>query len=232
MTAPSTAPSVVPAVAAAGLAAGYHGHPVVRNVDLEVHPGEIVALLGPNGAGKTTTLKALAGHLKPLAGEVRLAGQVTLAAPHVRARQGLAFVTEERSVFGQLTVAENLIVGRCEVTAATELFPELERLLGRKGSQLSGGEQQMLTVGRALGRRPQLLLADELSLGLSPTVVRRLLAAARAAAHERGIGVLIVEQHVKQALRFADRVYVMRRGEILMTGTVAEVEPRLQDAYL
>ena len=116
---------VVPAVAAVGLAAGYHGHPVVRNIDLEVRPGEIVALLGPNGAGKTTTLKALAGHLKPLAGEVRLGGEVTQAAPHIRARQGLAFVTEERSVFGQLTVAENLRVGRCEVAAATGFFPEL-----------------------------------------------------------------------------------------------------------
>jgi len=229
---PEVSSTVAPRLAAVNLSAGYHQHPVIREIDLQVGPGEVVALLGPNGAGKTTTLKALAGHLKALAGEVRVDGTVTTSAPHVRARRGMAYVTEERSVFSQLTAVENLRVGRADVQAATELFPELRRLLRRKGGQLSGGEQQMLTLGRALARRPSVLLADELSLGLAPIIVQRLLEAARVAAREDGIGVLIVEQHVQQALRYADRVYLLRRGAIVGSGPADEIGPALRDVYL
>jgi branched-chain amino acid transport system ATP-binding protein len=219
-------------LSARGLAAGYHGHAIVRDVDLEVRAGEVVALLGPNGAGKTTTLLTLVGELRPLAGEVVFSGQPGTAPLHRRARNGLAFVTEERSVFPQLTAGENLRVGRCDIDEALDLFPELRPLLKRRGGLLSGGEQQMLTLARALARKPRLLLADELSLGLAPLVVKRLLTAVRKAADERGVGVLLVEQHVKQALRIADRVLVMRNGEIVLRGTVAEVEGRLERAYL
>jgi branched-chain amino acid transport system ATP-binding protein len=212
--------------------AGYHGHPIVQGLDLRVDAGQVVALLGPNGAGKTTTLLTLAGELKPLGGEVWLDGRKTKAPLHIRARNGLAFVTEQRSVFSQLSTAENLRVGRCDGDRALELFPELEPLLRRRGGLLSGGEQQMLTLARALARRPRLLLADELSLGLAPLVVARLLRAVREAADEDGVGVLLVEQHVKQALRIADRVHVMRRGRIVLQGSVEDVRDRLEDAYL
>jgi branched-chain amino acid transport system ATP-binding protein len=229
---PTQAPTSETVLAARGVAAGYHRHAVVDGIDLEVRAGEVVALLGPNGAGKTTTLLTLAGELQPLTGEVYFRGHPTTAGLYKRAREGLAFVTEERSVFPQLTAAENLKVGRCEVADALSLFPELEPLLDRRGGLLSGGEQQMLTLARALGRKPILLLADELSLGLAPLVVKRLLTAVRAAADERGIGVLLVEQHVKQALRVADRVIVMRGGRIVLAGTVDETRHQLEDAYL
>ena len=214
------------------MAAGYHGHPVVRAVDLVVEPGEIVGLLGPNGAGKTTTLNALAGYLPILGGEVRWNGNLTRAPMHARARDGLAYVTERRSVFMKLSTADNLRVGRCDRALAVELFPELEKLMDRTAGQLSGGEQQMLTLGRALARRPKLLLADELSQGLAPIVVTRLLEAALKAAREDNVGILIVEQHVNQALEYADRIYAMRRGEIVLKGTATEIAPRLQEAYI
>jgi ABC-type branched-subunit amino acid transport system ATPase component len=205
---------------------------VVRDVDIDIRPGEIVALLGPNGAGKTTTILALAGHLKLLAGEVLLDGKPTSSAPHVRARQGMALVTEERSVFMRLTVAQNMRVGGGSLSDALEVFPELEPLLTRRAGLLSGGEQQMLALACALSRRPKLLLADELSLGLAPLVVTRLLDAVQEVATRRGVGVLIVEQHVKHALHYAQRVYVMRRGSIVLSGTVDETRSSLQGAYL
>jgi branched-chain amino acid transport system ATP-binding protein len=219
-------------LSARGMSAGYHKHPVVVGIDLEVRAGEVVALLGPNGAGKTTTLLALSGELPPLEGEVTFRGEPATAPLHRRARNGLAFVTEERSVFPQLTAGENLKIGRGKQEIALALFPELEPLLDRRGGLLSGGEQQMLTLARALSREPVLLLADELSLGLAPLVVARLLKAVRAAADERGVGVLLVEQHVKQAMRIADRVLVMRGGRIVLSGKASEVEGRLEEAYL
>jgi branched-chain amino acid transport system ATP-binding protein len=221
-----------PLLAARDLSCGYHGHPVVRDLDFEVRAGEVVALLGPNGAGKTTTLSTLAGELRPIKGTVELHGSATTSPLYRRVRGGLGFVTERRSVFSQLSVAENLRVGRCDTEEALELFPELRALLHRRGGLLSGGEQQMLTLARALARKPSVLLADELSLGLAPLVVTRLLTAVRTAATERGVGVLLVEQHVSQALRIADYVLVMRNGSIVLRGTVSEVEHRLEEAYL
>ena len=163
-------------LAARELAAGYHGHPVVEGVNLEVGAGEVLVLLGANGAGKTTTLRTLAGELAPIAGEVLVDGVPTRAALDRRARGGLAFVPEERAVYNKLTVHENLKVGRCDIAAALTLFPELQPLLKRAAGLCSGGEQQMLALAKALARGPKCLLADELSLGLAPRIV---IAAAR-----------------------------------------------------
>ena len=222
-------------VAARGLSAGYAGRPVVHDLDLEVRAGEVVCLLGPNGAGKTTTMLTLSGELPQLSGDVAFDGSTTRAPLHRRARAGLAYVTEERSVFKTLSARDNLRCGGVSPGDATALFPELERCMDTRGGLLSGGEQQMLTLARALCRRPRVLLADELSLGLAPLVVDRLLAAVRAAATEGGAGALIVEQHARKALRYADRVYVMSRGRVVMALSAAEARARLSEiesAYL
>jgi ABC-type branched-subunit amino acid transport system ATPase component len=215
-------------VEARGLCAGYQGVPVVRDLDLTVGPGEVVALLGPNGAGKTTTLLTLAGELRPVSGELLVDGTASRAPLHRRAAAGLALVPEERSVFMHHTAADNLRVGRCDVAAALRLFPELRAKLSTRAGLMSGGEQQMLTLARALARSPRLLLADELSLGLAPLVVTRLLRAVREAA-DAGVGVLLVEQHVTKVLDMADRVYVLRRGQVELSGTAADLRERLTD---
>lgn len=220
---------------ARGVSAGYGPQPVIHEISLAVRPGEVVALLGPNGAGKTTTLLTLAGELPLLAGEVLLNGRVTRAPLYRRARQGLTFVTEEKSVFMGLSTRDNLRVAGVDVDTALSLFPELGRRLTVRGGLLSGGEQQMLTLARALARHPRVLLADELSMGLAPLVVKRLLEAVRAAADDQGTAVLLVEQHVRKALQYADRAYVMRRGRIELQGTAAELRARtaeIEDHYL
>jgi branched-chain amino acid transport system ATP-binding protein len=223
------------AIECRGLSAGYGSMAVVRDLDLHVDAGEVVALLGANGAGKTTTLLTLAGELAPLAGEVRLHGRLTTAPMHARCRDGLSVLTEDRSVIRGLTARENLRLAGVDPAVAIELFPALAPLLRRPAGLLSGGEQQLLSLARALGRGPRVLLADELSLGLAPLVVERLLASLRRAADERGVGVLLVEQHVRQALSVADRAYVMERGRISLTGPVALVRAQIEDveaAYL
>ena len=217
------------ALEARGLTAGYGSSSIiVRDLDLTVAPGEVVALLGPNGAGKTTTILTLCGELPPIRGEVWMYGAPTTAPLHRRARQGLGLVTEERAVLMSMTVAENLRVGRCDRERALALFPELEEHLARRVGLLSGGQQQMLALARALARDTKVLLADELSLGLAPIVVDRLLQAVRAAA-DAGVGVLIVEQHVRKAMEIADRVYVMRRGRVDVSGTSAELRDRVEE---
>ncbi len=214
---------------------GYNKMAVVRELDLHVDAGEVVALIGANGAGKTTTLLALAGELTLLEGEVRYLGQATKKPMHARCRAGLGYVTEERAVIMNMSVADNLRLAAVPPNVAFEYFPSLERIMGRRAGLCSGGEQQMLSLARALGRNPKVLLADELSLGLAPIIVASLLEAVRDAAENRGVGVLIVEQHVRQALSIADRVYVMQRGRVALSGTSAEVAEqidKIEAAYL
>ena len=214
------------------LSAGYRGVPVVRELNLEVRPGEVVALLGPNGAGKTTTLETIAGLNRPISGTVELSGENVGGKPaHVLARQGLALVPEGRALFPGLTVREHLRLaggrgaGRRE-EELLEMLPELRKCLGRKAGLLSGGEQQMLALGRALVTRPRLLLVDEMSLGLAPVVVERLLPILRRAADELGASVLFVEQHVALALEISDRAYVLAHGRIRLEGPAAELRER------
>jgi branched-chain amino acid transport system ATP-binding protein len=225
---PSTA-TAEPLIEASGLSAGYGSTVVVRDLNLSVGAGEVVALLGPNGAGKTTTLLALAGELAPRAGEVRMGGAVVTAPCHRRARAGLGYITEERSVFMQLTVADNLRVAGVPSSDAIALFPELAPFLKRKAGLLSGGQQQMLALARMLARRPAILLADELSLGLAPLIVKRLLEVISTAARQQGVGVLVVEQHVRRVMEVADRVYVLSQGQITMQGDAADMRSRIDE---
>ena len=219
----------LPVVETRGLSAGYGAQAVISDINLVLHPGEVVGLFGANGAGKTTTMLALAGELMPLEGEVELHGEVTRDPLYRRAQNGLMFVTEEKSVIMGLTTRDNLRVGGVDIDIALGLFPELEKRINIMGGLLSGGEQQMLSLARALGRNPRILLADELSLGLAPIVVQRLLLAVRDAAAELGMAVLLVEQHVRQALKFADRAYIMRRGTVEISGTTTELMSRISD---
>jgi len=222
-------------IEAAGLSSGYGKMAVVHDVDLRVDAGEVVALFGANGAGKTTTLLTLAGEVTPMAGEVRFLGEATRAPMHARCRRGLGYVTEERSVIMGMSVADNLKLAAVTPADAFRYFPALEAIMDRRAGLCSGGEQQMLSLARALGREPKVLLADELSLGLAPIIVTNLLRAVRDAADQRGVGVLLVEQHVRRALTVADRAYVMERGRIVLSGTAHEVAGQLdkiEDAYL
>lgn len=225
---------------ARGLSVGYGSGAVVRDLDLTVGPGEVVALLGPNGAGKSTTLLALAGELRPLAGVVSWKGSVSHAPLHRRARQGLAFIPEDRSVFSGLTVSQNSAV-RWKASdrfvagsTSSGMFPELVPLASRRAGLLSGGEQRMLAVDRALSGGCSLLLADELSLGLAPKTVGRILQALRTAASE-GVGVLVVEQHVHRVLDIADRVCVMQGGRLRWSGSATQARQdmdSIRDQYL
>lgn len=216
------------------LVAGYNGAPVLHGLDLTVSAGEVVAILGANGAGKSTALLSISGALKPMSGKVLLNGSAVRGGLEGMARAGASLVTDDRAIFKDLSVRDNLRLGRGSIEAATAQFGELEPLLHRRAGLLSGGEQQMMTIGRALAAKPLLFMADEMSQGLAPIIVSRLLRAVREAA-DAGAAVLLVEQHVRLILDVADRAYVLQRGRVSMSGTASELRSSLgtvEDAYL
>jgi branched-chain amino acid transport system ATP-binding protein len=216
----------------------------LRGVSLEVQPGQVVALIGANGAGKTTTLRAISGMLRPAGGAVRFDGEPVTGLPsHRLVARGMAHAPEGRGIFLNLTVGENLELGaflrrdragiRADLDRAFGLFPILAERRGQVGGTLSGGEQQMLAVARALMSRPRLLLLDEPSLGLAPQVVERIFGVLREV-NEAGVALLLVEQNAHKALQLAHRAYVLETGQVAMTGTGRELlaSSEVRKAYL
>ncbi len=214
------------------LACGYGSAQVVHDLTMSVARGEIVGLLGPNGAGKSTTVMAIAGHVTQFSGAITWDGaDLTRMGPAQRTRAGLGLVPEGRRIFADLTVAENLLVGgyvrsRQQARETEEevlsLFPRLKERYAQIAGTLSGGEQQMLAIGRALMPRPELLMVDELSLGLMPAMVE-LCFDALEALKRRGVGCLLVEQNTQKALAHADRVYVLSAGQLIHSGTTDQM---------
>ena len=225
------------------LVVSYGSVPAVRGLNLAMAPGELVGLIGPNGAGKSTTLHAIMGVVPAAGGDIRLAGSsIRGRAPEAIARAGISLVPEGRRIFGELTVEENLRLGLAArrrngaanpLADAYELFPMLGETRARQAGALSGGQQQQLAIGRALVAAPEVLLLDEPSLGLSPTVVDAVFAAL-AAIRERGVTVLLVEQRAQRTVALADRTLVLAHGELRLTLTQADADDteKMIAAYL
>jgi branched-chain amino acid transport system ATP-binding protein len=216
----------------------------VKGIDIEVQQGELVCLIGANGAGKTTALKALSGMLAPSSGEIRFEGRNITGTPSYElVRGGIALVPEGRGIFGRLTVAENLRLGayarrdragiQSDLDRAYGLFPRLAERRRQSAGTLSGGEQQMLAIGRALMSRPRLLLLDEPSMGLAPILVQKIFEIIRKIAAE-GVTLLLVEQNAKLALEISHRGYVLESGRVALADTAAALlaNPRVRQAYL
>lgn len=219
-----------------GLSAGYNGVPAIRDIDLSVAPGTILALLGPNGAGKTTTLRAAAGLLPALAGTVTAVGSPVTGGVERTARSGLCLIPDNRGVFHGLTVAENLRLAKARGGSgpALDRFPQLRPLLNRRCGLLSGGEQQLLAIAKSLLRRPKVLLIDEMSMGLSPIAIQQIMPELRRLADEDGTAIVLVEQHIDQALDVADEAVVLHHGRVVLTGPAADLRvdrDRIQQAY-
>jgi len=225
------------------LEVGYGGIRAVKGIDLEVREGELVCLIGANGAGKSTTLRAICGLLRARAGKVRYAGDDIAGTPvHELPRRGLVMVPEGRGIFAQLTVQENLSMGAFmrndggipgDLERQYETFPRLKERRTQTAGTLSGGEQQMLAIGRALMARPKLLLLDEPSMGLAPRLVTKIFEIVREIARE-GVTILLVEQNARLALEVASRGYVMESGNITLAGDSATLlaDPKVREAYL
>jgi branched-chain amino acid transport system ATP-binding protein len=218
--------------------AGYSGHIVLRDVSLAVKPGTVVAVLGPNGAGKTTLLRVASGLLRPSAGAVLLGGEdVTRMRPYARARRGLCHIPEGRGIYPTLTVRENLMLyarqgeEAAALDQATSAFPVLGTKLRQPAGQLSGGQQQMLSLARAWIASPALVLVDEASMGLAPVVVDQIFEFLGQIAAS-GTALLLVEQYVNRALALADTVYVLSKGAVVFTGKPAEITDDLFAHYL
>jgi branched-chain amino acid transport system ATP-binding protein len=227
-----------------GVTAYYGAIQALKGVDLEVNSGEIVTLIGANGAGKSTLMMTICGSPRARDGSILYAdADITHLPTHAIMRQGIAQSPEGRRIFPRMSVHENLLMGACllppvqaeeTIEQVFTLFPRLKERLSQRGGTLSGGEQQMLAIGRALMSRPRLLLLDEPSLGLAPLVVRHIFGAIRDLNRQTGLTVLLVEQNAYQALRLAHRGYVLVNGAITMAGTGAELlaRPEIRAAYL
>lgn len=240
MSGPAVDPSAPPALQLVGVSAAYERVEVIRGIDLTVPVGQVFALLGPNGAGKSTTLRVASGRLKPTSGHVFVGGrEVTGTRPEKLARLGVCSVPEGRGVFPNLTVAENLRMWtfkgglrRADVeSVAYQRFPQLAERRKQLAGTLSGGEQQMLALSRALSTNPTLLLLDEISMGLAPLVVAELYEIVAGLAAE-GFAILLVEQFAQTALEVADRAAVMTQGRVELEGTPAEVGRAAHGLYL
>ncbi len=227
-------------LACRGVSAGYAGMAVVRDIDLDLPAGHVLAILGPNGAGKTTLLATIAGLLPRIAGDV-LIDDVALASfrPNAANKAGVVLIPDDRSLFTSLTVSENLRAAAPSRSAryddVVDLFPALRRRWKLPAAALSGGEQQMLAVARALVQRPRALLIDEMSMGLAPVIVEQLLPVVRSVADETGAVVVLVEQHVHLALEVADEAMVIVHGETQLVGNARELAAdiaQLEAAYL
>jgi branched-chain amino acid transport system ATP-binding protein len=227
-----------------GLKVAYGGIQAVKGITFHVEQGEMVALIGANGAGKTSTLKALARMLDSAGGKVKYRGNdITRLPPHQLVRQGIALVPEGRGMFPRLTVYENLMMGafcrddekviRQDIEHVYEHFPRLKERLTQMAGTLSGGEQQMLAIGRALMSRPSLLLLDEPSMGLAPIMVQKIFEVVQAVSKE-GMTILLIEQNAKLALEVSRRGYVMESGQITLTDDSKKllVDPKVREAYL
>jgi urea transport system ATP-binding protein len=214
---------------------------IVRGVDLTVSAGEVVCLMGRNGVGKTTLLKSVMGILRPRSGRIFFADKdLTRSAPDVRARAGIGYVPQGREIFPHLTVLENLQVGMLANSRRTkavperifEYFPKLKTLLPRKGGVLSGGEQQQLAIARAMVASPKLLILDEPTEGIQPSVISLIGKVLQALKEEGGVSMLLVEQYIEFASKLADSYYVMEKGSIVMHGTAAELDKEAIKPYL
>lgn len=223
--------------------AGYRRLEILHGLSLHVDRGEIVSLIGANGAGKTTTLRAIAGLVPTSKGTIRLEGQdVQGRPPHKIVRSGLVHVAQDRALFGQLQVIENLEMGaysqprstvRASIAEVFELFPILDERRHQRADTMSGGQQQMLAIGRAMMAKPTCLTLDEPSVGLAPNLVAQVLQAITRI-RDAGVTVLIVEQNASQALAISDRAYVIESGSIVLEGKAADLadDPRVREAYL
>lgn len=217
------------------LCAGYGRHEVVHGINLSVSSREIVLLSGANGAGKSTTMNAIAGRLHAHAGTVSIDGHPLPKRLDRRARAGVSLLPEQRSIFNSLTTAENLHVARGSVDTGLDLFPELRGHLRRRAGLLSGGQQRILGLARALAIRPKFLLIDEMTLGLAPIIISRLLNCLREITATHGVGILLVEQHIRRALDVAQRGYVISGGQIAVEGdtdTLRRHSAEIENAYL
>ena len=225
------------------LRVAYGGIQAVKGLNLELRKGELVSLIGANGAGKSTTLKAICGLLKPQGGEVRYQGRdIGSQGPWDLVAQGLVMVPEGRGIFARMSIEENLRMGAylrrdgevdADIDAVYRRFPRLKERHRQLAGTLSGGEQQMLAMGRALLARPKLLLLDEPTMGLAPIIVDQIFEVVRDV-HAQGVTVLLVEQNAQRALQMADRAYVLESGELALSGAASELlgDARVQAAYL